>query len=283
MSFQYKIYFTLIISFALLLFSLVISYQNTNENSEMLKFLSKGQIKLNYYTHKLNYDLKKNQSDILQATILEESFSEAQEQKAFSEIYDSVQKLNDFISEHEKLSPEFIKTFRVIEDRIEGYKSVQHSLRQAILSQDIIDIQDAIIGYNDVTIKFSKDTDKLIDLANEQLHKNIALLNNNNDTSANTLLFSFIIAIILITFSALKFNALQSKLKEELDRTESAENDLRQAQTQLLKYNDDLESEITKKSRELHEKIYTHFLSGLPNRNKLLEDMSIYKFTHMAI
>jgi diguanylate cyclase (GGDEF)-like protein len=283
MSFQHKIYFTLVISFALLLFSLVISYQNTHENSAMLQYLSKGQIKLNYYTHKLNYDLKKNQSDILQATMLGQSYSEVQEQNAFAEIHDSVQKLNEFINDQEKLSPEFIRTFRVIENRIEGYKSVQHSLTQAIASHDTIDIQDAIIGYNDVTMKFSKDTDKLIDLANSQLYESITLLNKNNDTSANTLLFSFIIAIVLITFSAFKFNTLQFKLKQELGRAESAEDDLRQAQIQLLKYNDDLESEISKKSKELHEKIYTHFLSGLPNRNKLLEDMSIYKFTHMAI
>ena len=283
MSFQHKIYFTIIVSFALLLFSLVVSYQNTYENSAMLKYLSKAQIKLNHYTHKLNYDLKKNQSDILQAAMLEEPFSSIQDHNAFSEIYKSTQKLNEFINEHQKLPKEFVETFRVIEKRVEAYKLVQHSLIQAIASQDTIDIQDALIGYNDVTMKFSKDTDRLINLANEQLIDNIALLDNNNNTSANTLIFSFLIAIILITFSTLKFSALQSKLTQELQRAESAENNLKQAQVQLLKYNDDLESEITKKSKELHEKIYTHFLSGLPNRNKLLEDIPLYKFTHLAI
>ncbi len=280
---HHKIYFTLVVSFALLLFSLIVSFKNTHENSAMLKYLSKGQIKLNYYTHKLNYDIKKNQSDILQATMLQQPFSDIQEHSAFSELSRSIQKLNEFINEHNELPEEFITTFRVIENRVEAYKLVQHSLLLAIASKDVPDIQDALIGYNDVTLKFSKDTDKLIDLANEQLYENITLLNENNDISSKTLIFSFLIAVLLISISTLKFNTLQTKLRKELQRAESAEKDLKLAQTQLLKYNDDLESEITKKSKELHEKIYTHFLSGLPNRNKLLEDINIYKFTHMAI
>ena len=283
MTFQHKIYTTLAVSFALLLLSLVLSYQNIQENSAMLKYLSKGQIKLNYYTHKLNYDIKKNQSDILQSTMLDYTFTEIQEKNAFSEINLSIDKLSEFIQEHENLSQDFIQLFETIKNRITSYKLVQHSLIIALASQDKVDIEDALIGYNDVTMKFSKDTDRLIDLANEQLYTNILLLNENNDTSAKNLLFSFLIAVLLVAFSIAKFNTLQTTLKEQLRRAESAEEDLKLAQTQLLKYNDDLEHEITTKTRELHEKIYTHFLSGLPNRNKLLEDVVSYHFTHMAI
>ena len=283
MTFNHKIYSTIIISFILLLFSLIVNYYNTQENSSMLKYLSRGQIKLNYYTNKLNYDIKNNQAQILQVTLLNDSFSEIQENEAFSQIELSIAKLDDFIEQHKEISEEFLQTFKVIKDRVISYKLVQHSLIVALDFKDKDDIQDALIGYNSVAMQFSKDTEMFIDLANAQLYGKIILLSQNNDINIQMLIFSFLIAILLISFSVYKFNILQSELKKELNRAEDAEKDLKLAQTQLLKYNDDLESEISKKTKELHEKIYMHFLSGLPNRNKLLEDIRFYHFTHLAI
>lgn len=283
MSFQYKIYATLVLSFLLLLSSLLLSYKSIHENSAMLSYFSKGQVKLNYYTHKLNYDIKKNQADILQAAMLEEPFTQTQERKVFAEIDRSIKKLKEFIVENQGLSNSFRHTFEIIERRTTAYRLVQQSLIAAISSKNKEDIQDALIGYNSVTKTFSKDTDRLIELANEQLYEDMLLLQQNNDKSSQTLLFSFLIAGILISFSAWKFTTLQNKLTGELTRAESAEEELKEVQTQLLKYNDDLEHEISIKSRELNEKIYMNLLSGLPNRNKLLEDINNYKFTHLAI
>ena len=283
LSFQNKIYATLIVSFILLVSSLFLSYQNIDKSDEMLKYLSRDQIKLNYYAHKLNYDIKKNQADILQVTMLEDNFSELQELNTFASLNESIIKLEEFMKENNVLPKEFLTTLKVIKSRIISYKIVQHSLMEAINSKDTEDIKDALVGFNSITLKFSKDTENLINLANSQLHTNILLLNENNENSSKNLLFSFLLAALLIGFSVYKFNALHSKLKKQLVRAQKAEDDLKKAQTQLLKYNDDLESEISKKTKELHDKIYTHFLSGLPNRNKLLEDMHTYHFTHMAI
>ncbi len=51
----------------------------------------------------------------------------------------------------------------------------------------------------------------------------------------------------------------------------------------LLIQNSELKKEVIKKREELHQNIYTHFLSGLPNRNRLLEDSYKYKFKQMAL
>ena len=41
--------------------------------------------------------------------------------------------------------------------------------------------------------------------------------------------------------------------------------------------------EIATKTKELHKRMYTHFISGLPNRNKLLDDTISYHFKQMAL
>ena len=122
-----------------------------------------------------------------------------------------------------------------------------------------------------------------MDYANSQLYENVFLIETNNNNSRATLLFSFLIAVFLISFSMYRFSTLNASIKRQLLRTREAETALQEAQRQLLSYNDDLEHEIAKKTKEIHDKIYTSFLSGLPNRNKLIEDIRSENFSKMAI
>lgn len=276
-------YLTIIISFLFLLFPLILSYENIVANNKMLKYLSQDQISFNYLSHKLNYDIKKNQADILQTILLGNENFTAQTHNHFNEINEGIDKLDNFIVKHPELSLEFKETLIIIKKRVIAYSMVQKSLFEAIKRQDSLDIEDATIGFNDIAIKFSKDTERLIDYANTQLYKDILFIEEHNNKSKYILLFSFLIAVMLISFAIFKFTGLNSRLVTQLKRTKKAEKDLQSAQSQLLKYNDDLEEEIAKKSRELHDKIYTSFLSGLPNRNKLLEDIRENQFSKMAI
>jgi len=252
-------------------------------NSKMLKDLEHDQIKLSSYVNQLNYNIKSNQTTILQARLRGDTFSENEQHNLFSLITENIINLDKFVLTHPELSKKFIDRLLVIKKRVIAYELVQKSLLEAIKINDTEDIDDAFVGFNDITIKFSKDTDMLIADSNSQLYDNILVLEAHNTYSSRVLLFSFFIALILIAFSLGKFNLLNKRLKKQLERAQYAEQGLQLAQTQLLKYNDDLEEEITKKSTELHEKIYTHFLSGLPNRNKLLEDSHRYTFTRIAI
>ena len=281
--FKYRIYLALAISFILLLIALIMSYNNIKESSDILKYLSRDQIKFNYYAHKLNYDLKKYQTEVLQYTLLKKDFTKLNEGNNFSAFQLTLEKLQNIAQKTHQDSKDFTNLVLVIKKRIVAYKIVQHSLKQAIQEGDVQDIQDALVGFNAITSKFAKDTNKLIDLANSQLYTQIIILGKSNDDNTSILAFLFIVAVFLIIFSAYKFAQLHEKVREQLQRAQKAEEELKEAQVQLLNYNTQLESEITKKTKELHEKIYTHFLSGLPNRNKLFEDVITYKFTHIAI
>jgi len=283
MSSQSKIYTVLILSFSILLFSLVLSYDNIKKNAQTLKYLERDQTQLNFYVNKLNYDIKQNQAYILQAFIEGKDFTDVISHSYFKDIHKSITKLDTFIKTHPDVTEEFKEKLKVIKHRVIAYQIVQNSLITAKKEQDREDFEDALIGFNAITLKFSNDTSTLIELANKQLYEKIMQLDKNNTESSNTLIISFLIALMLITFSALKFNSLQKKIEKQLNRAIHAEKDLQHAQAQLLRYNDDLEDEIAKKSQELHEKIYTEFLSGLPNRNRLLEDMKRHSFTKIAI
>lgn len=283
MKLQKRVYITILISFLFLLFPLVLSYANIDTNNKMLQYLSRDQISFNYLSHKLNYDIKKNQSHILQTLLLNDKASTTISHDDFVDINDDVVKLDAFIKKHPALSSTFKQTLSTIKKRVLAYSLVQKSLFDALESKDTLDIEDAIIGFNAITITFSKDTQKLIDSANKQIYSDILSIEKNNNDSRYILIFSFLIAIALISFAIYQFSGLNTRLKSQLKKTKNTEKDLKNAQSQLLKYNDDLEEEIAKKSKELHDKIYTSFLSGLPNRNKLLEDIKIYKFSKMAI
>jgi len=284
MKHQTKVYLSILISFLFLLFPLIISYQNIEMNNKLLKFLSSQQISFNYLSHKLNYDIKENQSNLLQTLILNEVNEDVRFSKeTFKEINEDVLKLDKFLLEHTEYSSKFRETISIIKKRVFAYSLVQVSLLDALKTHDPLDIEDAILGFNATTAKFSNDTQRLVEYANLQIYQDIQKIEKNNKNSGMILLFSFLIAVILISFTIYKFTKLNVRLSNQLKKIKYTEKDLKNAQSQLLKYNDDLEKEIAKKSKELHDKIYTSFLSGLPNRNKLLEDIKTNHFSNMAI
>lgn len=247
----------------------------------MLEYLSKDQVTLNHTTQRLNYSVKQNQAYILQMVLLNEDFSSDNE--FYDTINESIKTLHTFVTSHKELSYEFVETFKIINKRVIAYKLVEKSLIDAIASQDKDDIHDALIGFNDVTRKFNKDTTQLANLAQKQLLHDIANLTSSNNLGSRALLFAFIFSFVLIAISVSKFMQLHNRLKSQLLRTQQAEINLQKAQAQLLKYNDDLESEITKKTHELHSRVYTNFLSNLPNRNRLLEDIITHNFKMIAL
>ncbi len=108
---------------------------------------------------------------------------------------------------------------------------MQKSLFDALDSNDTLDIEDALIGFNAITVTFSKDTQTLIDYANRQIYQDILTIEENNNHSREILIFSFLIAILLIIYSIYKFSGLNSRLKTQLKRTKHAEKDLKNAQS----------------------------------------------------
>jgi len=268
MKFQYKIYAALFVSFVILITSLILSYSNIHANTRVLNYLNKHHIELIYHINKLNYTLKTNQTLILQYILLQKNLSNKQITQSFQDIDNSVKELHSFVKEH-NLPNNFTILLNTIHKRTVAYKFIEKSILQAIKDQDKEDLQDAILGFNSVIQKFSDDTRVLIDLSNAILYNKINALEKNNQQTSSILLFSFFVAFLLIGFSIYKFNTLHNSLKK--------------AQKKILQYNEDLEKEILKKTTELHEKIYTNHITGIANRNKLLEDSRTHAFTCMAL
>ena len=283
MNFKSKLYISLFVSFMLLMASLTINYTNIKNTNEIIHSVEKEQIKLFYLANKLNYDVKVNQANILQSIVLKEKLSENIINTHFNNLSNLVEELNNFIHNSKVHSPEISKIIVKLRKRNVSYKAVQKSLIQSLESQDEIDIQDAVIGLNAITMKYSQDTNNLLNIVNAKLSKNLSEIQSNNNDGVTYLLLSFIAAFILIIFSIYKFSILHNTIKRELARAETAEKEQQKLQSQLLKYNDDLEMEIARKTKELRKQIYTHFLSDLPNRNKLLEDTNSFKFKQMAL
>jgi diguanylate cyclase (GGDEF)-like protein len=283
MDYKNKIYLTLVSSFLLLVFALYVSYENIQSNNDVIRYLEKDQIKLNYYANKLNYDIKKNQTDLLQLILLKKDFSNTINYNSFENIQTSVDHLELFFHNKKTDLEGFQRTLETIQKRTIAYKAVQNSLLEALKEKDEIDIEDALIGFNAITVNFSQDTQKLIDISNEALYTKIVQLKLNNNQSATTIILSFLIAILMIGFTSYKFFRLHTKLRAQLQRAENAEKEQKNLQKQLLSYNEDLEKEVAKKAKEIRQKIYSNFLTGLANRNRLLEDATLYSFSMIAI
>ncbi len=283
MDYRNKLFITLVLSFILLIGSLIISYQGLNQNNRMIQAIEKEQIKLSYFANKLNHDIEMYQSEILQLIVLNESINTTNINLSFNNLSILIEKLDTFLKKSSLNSTDLDENILIIKKRIISYHAVKDSLIEAIKLNDIEDIQDAVIGFDAITIKFTQNIERLIDISNEILYERLLELKFTNESSASTLLLSFLAAFSLIIFSAYKFNLLTNQIKQKKDKAENAEKELKKLQSQLLKYNDDLETQIAKKGKELHKRIYTNFLSGLPNRNKLLKDIAAYHFKQMAL
>jgi diguanylate cyclase (GGDEF)-like protein len=293
MKIQYRIYISLILGLLLLISALFISYSNINDTSKMLKLLDRNQIKINFYANRLNYAIKDDQAKLLQTILLKHILSKnitkalaqpMQIDKAIdNEIYHSINKLNKYAKTNTDLSIEFLKTIHTIKNRLKAYKMVRDSLIDAIRAKDTIDTEDALYGFNNITNKFAQETLILIELANANIYQKICNLKKINQESSYMLIFSFILSIILILIATYKLHSLQNNIQTQLQRALVAEDELKDAQTKLLSYNQNLEIEVNKISSELHNKIYTNPISGLQNRNKLLEDIKSYNFMYIAL
>jgi len=279
-SFEHKIYAVLIFGLILLFSSLITGYNNIQKNNKLLTQLDRNQIKLNHYTNQLNYDIKNTQVSLLQEILLNHPITD--ETKNFQKIQQHIKKLETYATNKQAFQ-EYLKVLNKIKHRLVSYKLVRKSLVEALASKDTIDIQDAIIGFDSISLKFAEDTQKLTELANAVLYKQLISIQRTNQNSSNLILFSFSLSMILLGIALYQFHILQTDLQTQLKRAKKAENELKESELKLLSYNQDLEREVSEKSEELLSKIYTHPITSLANRNKLLEDLLEYNVSYMAI
>ncbi|MDY0233463.1 MAG: EAL domain-containing protein [Sulfurimonas sp.] len=104
-----------------------------------------------------------------------------------------------------------------------------------------------------------------------------------NLKSQKYMLYISITAITILLFALYKLLWRYKETQKRLLLGKKNEKHHKNMHSKLLKYSNDLEKEISKKTAELELNTYTHFLSALPNRNRLLEDSNTYEFKQMAL
>lgn len=273
-----SVYLFLVISFILLAVSLLFSIQNIKNNTKMIDNFNEYYLNLSSKLTSLNYKIEENQSNMLQAVLLKQK--PPQNYLLFISMIDEI---NSIAKQDVDFDNDFSNKVAIVKKRLVAYKSVEESIPIAVKSKYKEDLEDALIGYNLVTESFLIDVQELITKMNDMLQLRIRDLKASNNITKQTIGVSFFVVVLLVILSVMKLNRLQNTLSRELNRSIEAEEKERSLQLQLLKYNENLESEITKKTNELYQKVYTHFLSGLPNRNKLLEDSVVYDFSQIAL
>jgi diguanylate cyclase (GGDEF)-like protein len=273
-----KIYLLLVSSFILLFVSLAFSVKNIDDNTEIISEIQNKYLSLSRKIQSLNLSIEEKQSSLLQSILLGETLKKNHAQ--FSRIVDDIYEL---IKSDEDLKALLDEKLLVLRKRLVAYRSVEESIIESLDSEYKEDLEDAIVGYNEVTKGFAGDVNEVERIIRKRIQATVSELRESNISNQMMVSVSFFITVFIVIFSVLKLNSLQNKLKSELKRSFEAEEKQKNLQEQLLKYNENLENEITRKTNELYQKVYTHFLSGLPNRNKLLEDFQIYDFSMMAL
>lgn len=283
MSFKIKLF--IVISFSLLLLgsSLYLSTTSINNTTKMIDRIENVHLKFLLLSSKLDHDVEINQSDLLNAIIIEDTDAIANIKDSFNDLYKLTFALDDFNKNNNINIKDIDKTIVIMKKRMIAYKIVQISLIEALESKNKEDILDALIGFNSVTLKFSQEVTTLISSLNIKLKDKMNQLRVSNKNLEKNTMYLFLVSMILILSSIYKLIQLQNLAQNELKRAEEAENIQKKLQKQLLQYNDDLEDEIAKKTKELHIKMYTNFISGLANRNRLLDDAYKYNFKQMAL
>jgi len=250
MKFYNKIYAALFISFLLLSSSLYLSVKSINATSNMIEHIEKVQLKFSNITSELAYSVESNQAEALHSILLSDSNTVKNIQKSFYKLNSIVNTLDKFTKNVTFEIVDIHEIKSVIIKRMVSYNLVEHSLIEAYESNDQEDIEDALVGLNAVTVKFAQDIDKLKNIAKSKLSKNISLLKKSNESIKQYILYLFLVAFVVILSVVYKQTQLHTRAKKALNRALVAEKEQKILQNKLLKYNDDLESKISKKTKK---------------------------------
>ncbi len=167
--------------------------------------------------------------------------------------------------------------------RIIAFRLVEESMVEAWEQQNRVDFEDALIGYSSVANKVTSDVVELQDLSSIYLNSAITEVQEASEEAKAYVKYSILGGITLLLFAFYSMQKINQKYKVQTERAIEAEEEQRKLQKRLENYSQDLEYDVKKKTKELEHRYYHHPLTQLPNRNRLLEDISAMGNIHMAL
>ncbi|MEA1918486.1 MAG: EAL domain-containing protein [Campylobacterota bacterium] len=252
-----------IFAFLFFILPLFIGNLTLEHSKKALHKIEKKQVVLTQTADRLDYLIKNHHALILQSLLMPLEYDHDLLASRAS-IQDIMQKLVSFAhaSDKEKLK----RTVAILKRRVIAYNAVELTLLEAKASNDKIDIEDALIGYNSITEQFLKDVKVVKAIAHKCLANTIKSVEETNFQAQVLVLFSFIFAIIITLMGLRKITQLKKDIETQLQRTLKAEKSLEE-------YALTLQEKVKEKTIEARFRYYHNALTQLPNRMQLLEDM----------
>ena len=213
----------ILIGVALILFIIpfLIGSKALRLSDKILHDIESRQLELVEHTFNLESELKKNHIKVLEAIIIGNIDAVLTIHKSFTSLK---QKVNDLENFSKKYNNKEVNTIIYnVKKRMIGYVAVETSLKNAMTSNIIEDKEDALIGYNSVSKKFTDDMTQLRTFANEHLINQVKVVKQSNEDATIRIFFSVIFAILIILYAINRLYKAKIKFELELNRANEAE------------------------------------------------------------
>lgn len=242
----------------------------------MLKHFKHDQVKLSFNIYQFNQILHKTHIEVQHEFLFNKKLDTTKYEAYLKQLSKYFFKLQKYNKEHPSLNEEFGKVLKNINKNLLSYKNTLLSLLHL---KDKNNSKQKLVQLKNIMQQFAINTSYIIEISNANIYEDIITLEHNNNINIQSVILALIMAIVIISYILYKFKIFQV----QLSRAQKTKQNLTQVQEQLLQYNNDLESQISIKTQELHLKSYNHFISGLPNRNRLLQDIQTFEFKHLVL
>lgn len=170
-----------------------------------------------------------------------------------------------------------------LQKRIIAFRLVEESMVEAWELQNKEDFEDALVGYSSVARKVTSDVVELQDLSGIYLNSAILEVQEASEEAKDHVKYSILGGIALLLFAFYSMQRINHQYQLQTERALEAEEEQRKLQKRLENYSHDLEHDVQKKTQELEHRYYHHPLTQLPNRNRLLEDITSMGNVHIAL
>lgn len=282
MHFKTNLYVATAISISLLMFSLFFNYQSIRDTSSLIKHIEHKQMSLTQILFDIDTKLHTNSLTISQALHSTHTDNPNMVIYSLENFSKQLEKIENFLSHHKNISASS-QTLQSLRDKLYSHRILQDRLIENFSDQKYDQMHKNFQEYSKAINEIRSDTNQLIEISKSQLQKNTTALQEINEKRTKDSIYTFAIAILLIIFVIYKLSKLHASSSQELQEAHKRKKEFITLKEQLLEYNEMLEQEVERKAQELQVKIYTHMLTSLPNRNKLLEDTHDLAFQQMAL
>ncbi|MGB5966552.1 MAG: EAL domain-containing protein [Sulfurimonadaceae bacterium] len=270
----------ILIIFSIFLFVIPLYIGNTamSNSTKVVENIQEELLDMVELTYAIEHNVYKHRNALLEKIVKNEAID--LEIEGF-DLEENIELLN--ITSERTNKPDIDALLTRLHKRIIAFRYVEESMVEAWDLNDTEDFEDALIGYSNVARKVASDVVELQDISGIYLNDAIAEVQEASEEATDNVRYSIFGGIALLLFAFFSMQRLNQKYKVQTERAIEAEEKQRKLQKSMENYSQDLERDVSKKTKELEHRYYHHPLTRLPNRNRLIEDIKLMGNVHMAL